>query len=53
VPSSGESISLLYTDTQAKVLTPDGETFSILAGVLPGDTLVPYILIDYVMRQAG
>ena len=41
----------------AKVLTPDGETelFEILAGVLQGDTLAPYlfaIVIDYCMRQA-
>jgi len=51
------AISLLYTDTKAKVLTPDDgtEIFSILVGILPGDTLPPYIfaiLIDYVMRQA-
>ena len=37
--------------------TPDGDTtpFKILAGVLQGDTLAPYlfaIVIDYVMRQA-
>ena len=51
------AIGLLYTGTKAKVLLPDGETefFEILAGVLQGDTLAPYIftiMIDYAMRQA-
>lgn len=51
------AISTLYEDTRAKVLSPDGETdyFEILAGVLQGDTLAPYlfaIVIDYVMRRA-
>ena len=51
------AISLLYEKTRAKVLSPDGETdyFEILAGVLQGDTLAPYlfaIVIDYVMRRA-
>ena len=45
----------MYTNTQATVLTPDGETdpFDILAGILQGDTLAPFlfiIVIDYVMR---
>ena len=48
---------LLYEKTIAKVLAADGETelFEILAGVLQGDTLAPYlfaIVIDYCMRQA-
>ena len=47
----------MYTDTKAQILTPDGmtELFDILAGVLQGDTLAPYIFIivvDYCMRQA-
>ena len=51
------AISTLYEKTRAKVLSPDGETdyFEILAGVLQGDTLAPYlfaIIIDYVMRRA-
>ena len=38
-------------------MTPDGETvfFNIIAGVLQGDTLAPFlfaIVLDYVMRQA-
>ena len=48
---------LLYTGTKTKVLLPDGETefFEVLAGVLQGDTLAPYIfaiMIDYAMRPA-
>ena len=51
------AIRIMYEDTTAKVVTPDGETgtFNILAGVLQGGTLSPYlfiIVIDYVMRTA-
>ena len=51
------AINILYTDTLAKVLSPDGDTdlFEILAGVLQGDTLAPYLFIialDYAMRIA-
>ena len=51
------TIGLLYAGRKAKVLSPGGETeyFLILAGVLQGDTLAPYIftiMIDYAMRQA-
>ena len=47
----------MYDDTSAKVIIPDGKTekFSILAGVLQGDTLSPYlfvIVIDYIMKKA-
>ena len=50
-------IEKTYTDTFAKVMTPDGltEAFRILAGVLQGDTLAPYIFIivvDYIMRTS-
>ena len=50
-------ISLLYTNTRAQVVTSDGmtERFEILAGVLQGDTLAPYlfiIVVDYCMRLA-
>ena len=46
-----------YTNTKAKVISPDGETklFEILAGVLQGDTLAPYLFIitlDYFLRNA-
>ena len=51
------AIDILYKDTRAKVISPDGETdlFDIVAGVLQGDTLAPYlfiIVLDYVMRHA-
>ncbi|KAL5260700.1 hypothetical protein ACHWQZ_G010752 [Mnemiopsis leidyi] len=47
-------IEKLYTGTKARVVTADGITdlFDILAGVLQGDTLAPYlfiIVIDYIM----
>ena len=52
-----EAIKILYTDTSATILTPDGETppFSINAGILQGDTLAPFLFIlvvDYVMRMS-
>ena len=51
------AISLLYKNTTAKVISPDGDTsfFQIHAGVLQGDTLAPYLFIiavDYAMRTA-
>ena len=51
------AIEDIYSDTKAKVLSPDGETeyFSITAGVLQGDTLTPYLFIivmDYALRKA-
>ena len=51
------AISIIYDDTSAKVITPylEMEKFSILASVLQGDTLAPYlfvIVIDYIMRKA-
>ena len=52
-----EAISLMYQNTRARVITPDGNTefFTIHTGVLQGDTLAPYlfaIVLDYAMRQA-
>ena len=46
-----------FERTQAKVLSPDGEFpyFEILAGVLQGDTLAPFLFIlvlDFALRQA-
>ena len=46
-------IQKMYTGTLAKVITSDGLTdvFGLLAGVLQGDTLAPYlfiIVVDYV-----
>ena len=38
-------IKVMYSNTQAKVLSPDGETkpFQVTSGVLQGDTLAPYL----------
>ena len=52
-----EAIKVLYTDTSATVLSPDGETspFDICAGILQGDTLAPFlfiIVVDYVLRMS-
>ena len=51
------AIEAMYTNTTAKIITPDGESdvFEILAGVLQGDTLAPFlfiIVLDYALRQA-
>ena len=50
-------IMILYRNTKAKVRSPDGDTdyFDIVAGVLQGDTLAPYLFIiclDYVLRTS-
>ena len=52
-----QAINVMYSNTQAVVLSADGETdaFEILAEVLQLDTLAPYLFIlvlDYVMRVA-
>ena len=46
---------ILYRNTKEKVRSPDGDTnyFDIVAGVLQGDTLAPYLFIiclDYMLR---
>ena len=51
------AIMMLYQNTRSMVRSPDGDTdfFDIIAGVLQGDTLAPYIFIiclDYVLRKA-
>ena len=51
------AIIMLYRNTKVKVRSPDGDTdnFDILAGVLQGDTLAPYLFIiclDYVLRTS-
>ena len=48
---------ILYRNTKVKVRSPDGHTdyFDIVAGVLQGDTLAPYLFIiclDYVLRTS-
>ena len=47
----------MYSGTRSKVVTPDGNTdeFDILAGVMQGDTLAPFIFIvvlDFALRRA-
>ena len=49
------AIMMLYRNTKVNVRSPDGDTnyFDIVAGVLHGDTLAPYLFIiclDYVLR---
>ena len=49
------AIKVMYTGTSSTVLSADGETpsFPILAGILQGDTLAPFlfiIVVDYVLR---
>ena len=51
------AITVLYRNTKVKVRSPDGDTeyFDIVAGVLQGDTLAPYLFIiclDYVVRTS-
>ena len=55
-PNLLQAIILMYENTKARIISPDGETefFKILAGVLQGDTLAPYlfiIVLDYVLRK--
>ena len=52
-----EAIKVLYTNTSSTIMTPDGETkpIEILAGILQGDTLAPFLFImvlDYVLRKS-
>ena len=52
-----QAIMILYRKTKSKVRSPDGDTdfFNILAGVLQGDTLAPYLFIialDYVLHSS-
>ena len=51
------AIMMLYKNTKVKVHSPDGDAdyIDIVAGVLQGDTLAPYLLIiglDYVLRTS-
>ena len=51
------AIMILYRNTKVKVRSPDGDTeyFDIVAGVLQGDTLAPYLFIiclHYVLRTS-
>ena len=56
-PTLLRAIEAMYTNTRAKVVSPDGETelFDITGGVLQGDTLAPFlfiIVLDYALRKA-
>ena len=51
------AIMILCRNTKVKVRSPDGETdyFDIVAGILQGDILAPYLFIiclDYVLRTS-
>ena len=51
------AITILYRNTKVKVRSPDGDTdnFDIVARVLQGDPLAPYLFIicvDYVFRTS-
>ena len=51
------AIMMLYKNTTSMVRSPDGDTdfFEILAGVLQGDTLAPFLFIiclDYALRTS-
>ena len=48
---------MLYRNTKVKVRSPDGDTeyFNIVAGVLQGNILAPYLFIiflDYMLRTS-
>ena len=48
------AILILYRNTKVKMCSPDGDTdyFDIVAGVLQGNTLAPYLFIiclDYML----
>ena len=56
-PQLLRAIEVAYSKTSARVVTPDGlsDVFEILAGVLQGDTLAPFlfiIVLDYALRKA-
>ena len=56
-PNLLRAIESMYAFTRARVVTPDGnsEEFDILAGVMQGDTLAPFlfiIVLDYALRKA-
>ena len=58
IPKETEAaITILNKNTKVKVRSPDRDTeyFDIVAGVLQGDTLAPYLFIiyrDYVLRTS-
>ena len=56
-PEIVKAIKVMYEDTSAVVITPEGETdsFAINTGVLQGDPLAPFLFIvclDYALRTS-
>ena len=56
-PNLLQLIISIYEKTMARVTSPDGDTilFKLLAGIMQGDTLAPYlfiIVLDYALRTA-
>ena len=56
-PNLLRAIESMYTNTRARIVTPDAETdrFNITAGVLQGETLARFlfiIVLDYALRRA-
>ena len=52
-----DGLMALHKNSRAIVRSPDGDTefFTILAGVLQGDTLTPFLFIiclDYILRTS-
>ncbi|XP_038064651.1 uncharacterized protein LOC119735043 [Patiria miniata] len=57
IPETIHAMKIMYKDTSAFALTPEGESssFSVNNGVLQGDILAPYlfvIILDYTLRTA-
>ena len=50
-----ETVMILYRNTKVKARSPDGNTdyFDIVAGVLQGDTLAPYLFILSRLRASN
>ena len=49
------AITILYRNTEVKVRSLDGDTeyFNIVAGVLQGDTLAPYLFIIFALSAGA
>ena len=57
LPKETVAAIMLYKNMKVKIHFPDGDTdyFDIVAGVLQGDTLAPYLFIiclDYMLRMS-
>ena len=57
VPVETDAVNMMHTNTTEQVLSPGGDIdlIEILAGLLRGETLAPYLFViasDYAMRQA-